>query len=550
MSDRNRAFTRPLKNANSNASDYVNNLRAKVKFAGTSNLARTVATQGGMLPLRTPQGHLKPYQGTYGFSATTVTANSPKTYCLNTSRSYRDLLDITKGKYLLTPPNPTVQNITLDEIDSSELYNGVFFENVYKGNAESIYSTSAFGIDNNTIIYTNSSGLLTSSNSNQLIFVDPSYNMFYESQSCIEDSTYFRNVEIRTDLGVTGKEQLDRVLNLYLLNGFKYPSKFSLDYNSGDCINANNDIQILPVPLPPPPPCPPISLDTIATEGPANTWTANSNVTILPCQTLTILAGQSLNIENNFNNYGTIQNSGTIDTNNGTFTNYNGGIINNNVGGIINNNVGGNINNNVGGTINNNGTIYAGGFTIGGNSGTINNNATGYFNILGNTFTNNGIITNNTGGVITVSIGVGLTNNGILTNHIGATITSTNSLNSNNSGTFTNYGIITLDSTSSFQIFAPLINDGTSATITNAGTITNNSGGTITNTNSATITNNSGGTITNSSGAIINNKHSGIINNKSGATFANTTATFNNYVSDSAVFTNNGTYTGNPPNNL
>ena len=571
MSDRNRAFTRPLKNANSNASDYVNNLRAKVKFAGTSNLARTVATQGGMLPLRTPQGHLKPYQGTYGFSATTVTANSPKTYCLNTSRSYRDLLDITKGKYLLTPPNPVANTITIDNTEPSELYNGVFFENVYKGNAESIYSTTGFGIDNNNIIYATSNPLAPS-NSNQLIFVDPSYNMFYESQSCLEDSTYFRNIQIRTDLGVTGKEHLDRVLNLYLLNGFKYPSKFSLDYNSGDCINANNLLQTPPVPAVPP--CPPCSLNTIAIEGPANTWTTSSIVTILPCQTLTILAGQTLNINNNFNNYGTIQNSGTIYTNNGTFTNYNGGIINNNVGGIIYNNVGaGTILNDLGGTINNNGTIYAGLFTAGGNSGTINNNATGSFQIQVNTFSNNGIITNNTGGVITVSIGVGLTNNGILTNHIGATITSTNSLNSNNSGTFTNYGIITLDSTSGFQIFAPLINDGTSATITNAGTFTNFSGGTITNTNSATITNNSGatiintgGTITNTnsatitnnsgatitngvafSGGIINNQNSGIITNNAGATFANV-AIFNNYsLTESAVFTNNGTYTGNAP---
>jgi len=524
-SNRNRAFSLPSKSSNSDASDYLNNLRSKVKFAGTSNLARTVAAQGGMLPLRTPSGHLKPYQGTYGFSSTT---NSPKTYCLNTSRSYSDLLDITKGKYLLTPPNPTVHNITLDDINPSELYNGVFFENVYKGNAEIMYDTTGFGIDNNTIIYTNGSGLTTTSNSNQLIFVDPSYNMFYESQSCLENSTYFRNIEIRTDLGVTGKEQLDRVLNLYLLNGFKYPIKFSLDYSSGDCINANNDIQTIPVPPPPPPPCPPISLDTIATEGPVNTWTTNSNVTILPCQTLTILAGQTLNIENNLNNYGTIQNSGTILTNNGTFTNYSGGIINNNVGCVINTNVGvGNLQNDLGGTINNNGTIFA--TDVGQNYGTINNNATGLINIQGNSLITYGIITNNTGGVIYAFSGTGLSIYG---------------------GILTNYGIITLDSTTVFQIYAPLINDGTSATITNAGTITNFSGGTITNTNSATITNNSGATITNSSGAIINNKHSGIINNKSGATFANTTATFNNYVSQSAVFINNGTYTGNPPTNL
>lgn len=461
-SNRNRAFSLPSKSSNSDASDYLNNLRSKVKFAGTSNLARTVAAQGGMLPLRTPSGHLKPYQGTYGFSSTT---NSPKTYCLNTSRSYSDLLDITKGKYLLTPPNPTVHNITLDDINPSELYNGVFFENVYKGNAEIMYDTTGFGIDNNTIIYTNGSGLTTTSNSNQLIFVDPSYNMFYESQSCLENNTYFRNIEIRTDLGVTGKEQLDRVLNLYLLNGFKYPIKFSLDYSSGDCINANNDIQTPPPPIPP---CPSCSLDTIAIEGPANTWTTNSDVTILPCQTLTILAGQTLNIENNLNNYGTIQNSGTILTNNGLFTNYSGGIINNNVGGVINNNVGtGSLQNDLGGTINNNGTVYADNFTLDGNSGTFNNNATGLLYILNNTLVSSGIINNNTGGVIDMNQG-GISNSGILTNHIGATITNSNgSVTTNDAGaTIANYGV------------------------------------------------------------------------------------FNNYVSQSAVFINNGTYTGNAVNNI
>jgi len=433
-SDRNRAFTRPTKGANANASDYVNNLRAKVKFAGTSNLARTVAAQGGVLPLRTPQGHLKPYQGTYGFSATTLTANSPKTYCLNTSRSYRDLLDITKGKYLLTPPNPVTNTITIDNTEPSELYNGVFFENTYVGNAVSIYSTSAFGIDNNNIIY-DSPSPLAPSNSNQLIFVDPSYNMFYESQSCLDNITYFKDIQIRTDLGVNGKEQLDRVLNLYLLNGFKYPSKFSLDYYPGECINANNDLQTPPVPVvtpaPPAPPCPPCSLDTIAIEGPTNTWTTNSNITILPCQTLTILAGQTLNIENNLNNYGTVQNSGTIVTNNGFFTNYSGGIINNNVGGLINTNVGaGFLQNDLGGIINNNGTIEADDFTVGGNSGTFNNNATGLLQIQGNSLANNGIITNNTGGVI--SVYSGLTNIGILTNHIGATISNSIGFNIKN----------------------------------------------------------------------------------------------------------------------
>lgn len=244
-SNRNRAFVRPSSDANANASDYVNNLRAKVKFAGTSNLARTVSSQGGLLPLRTTRGQLKPYQGTYGFSATTVTANSPKTYCLNTSRSYRDLLDITKGKYLLTPPNPVGQTITLNNSNQSNLYNGVFFENVYKGTAELIYSSapSTFGTDPNTIIYYPPGTSNPYPLANQLIYVDPSYNMFYESQSCSESDAYFRNIQIRNDLSVEGNTQLTGYLNLNLFTGFTYPSKFSLDYNPGDCINANNDLQ-------------------------------------------------------------------------------------------------------------------------------------------------------------------------------------------------------------------------------------------------------------------------------------------------------------------
>jgi hypothetical protein len=235
MSTRNRAFVRPTKSSNSDASDYLNNLRAKVKFAGTSNLASTVALQGGMLPLRTPGGRLKPYQGTYGFSSTT---NSPKTYCLNTSRSYRDLLDITKGKYLLTPPNPVSTALTLLDIEPSELYNGVFFEDTYKGTSEMIYNTTPFGPNfENNIIYA------PTTNNNQLIYVDPSYNMFYKSTTCSNVGRYFNNIQLRTDLGVNGKERLDRVSNLNLFTGFTYPSKFSLEYNEGDCINANNDLQ-------------------------------------------------------------------------------------------------------------------------------------------------------------------------------------------------------------------------------------------------------------------------------------------------------------------
>ncbi len=232
MSDRMRVFSKPTKNTY--ASDYINNLRSKVKFAGTSNLAKTVALQGGILPLKTVSGHLKPYQGTYGFSSTTGSPNL--SYCLNTSRSYRDLLDITKGKYLLTPPNPTQQQITLNQMEPSELYNGVFFQKSYVGTAEQMYNPSPASYLNNTILYD------TDTSFNQLIYVDPSYTLFYDGKQCKSDE-YFNHIEINSDLGVNGKRYLDRKLNLNLLNGFSYPSKFSLDYDQADCINANNDLQ-------------------------------------------------------------------------------------------------------------------------------------------------------------------------------------------------------------------------------------------------------------------------------------------------------------------
>ena len=248
--DKKRAFSTPTKNCY--ASDYINNKRSKVKFAGTSDLASTVSRQGGMLPLMTPSGKMKPYQGTYGFSSATPTQGAPPSaYCLNQSRSYRDLLDITKGKYLLTPPNPTTNCIDISQlIYSPELFCGTLYHKGYTGVSESMVFNNgvtgpagATGVANK-IIY----NPLT--NANQWINVDPSFNLLHNESGCFDSRIILEKVNIRQNSDA--QRQVDRFLNLEILSNFNYPSKFLLNYNPKDCINSNNDLQPGPYPNCPP----------------------------------------------------------------------------------------------------------------------------------------------------------------------------------------------------------------------------------------------------------------------------------------------------------
>jgi hypothetical protein len=134
-----------------------------------------------------------------------------------------------------------------------------------------------------------------------------------------------------------------------------------------------------------------VQLSSIATQGPANTWTLNASTTIGAGHTLTIPSGTTLIIPvgMTLTVNGTLVNNGTL-TVNGTLVNNNNTIINNltihNNGAIINN-VGGNIANNAGATINSNSGSR---FT---NNGAINNNGIMMKN-SGSTFTNNAVITN------------------------------------------------------------------------------------------------------------------------------------------------------------
>jgi hypothetical protein len=240
-----RTFTTPTKN--SYASDYIKNKRSKVIFSGTSNLANTIVEQGGMFPLVTSSGHLKPYQGTFGFSSATQTSGAPpSSYCLNQARSYHDLLDITRGKYLLTPPNATTTIIEqLSDINfSTQLFCGSLYQNGNTGVAESIIFNNSIsgGVTgptgaSNKIIYN------PATTANQWIKVDPSYNMLNNGNSCeSENNSVLNNATVRTN--IQAQKNLDRYLNLDV-QGFKYPVKFSMYYDSSDCINSNNDLQMV-----------------------------------------------------------------------------------------------------------------------------------------------------------------------------------------------------------------------------------------------------------------------------------------------------------------
>jgi len=235
--DKRRTFVTARKNTY--ASDYISNKRAKIKFSGTSNLANTIVNEKGQFPLITPSGKIKPYQGTYGFSSSTITqGEAPSSYCLNQARSYRDLLDITIGKYLLTPPNPTTTNIQLNQLNiSSQLYcgtlysvgnTGVVSERIICNNSYLGGATGPASVDNK-ILYN------PSTNANQWIYVDPSYNMFYDKSQCISGFNKILNgVNVRDN--IEAQRTVGRFLNMNV-EGFNYPVKFSLQYEPSNCIN-------------------------------------------------------------------------------------------------------------------------------------------------------------------------------------------------------------------------------------------------------------------------------------------------------------------------
>ena len=237
--------TYPIPNKNLSGGDYIRNKRAKQLFSGTSNLAKTIEQQNGNFPLLTPLGKLKPYQGTFGLSGRSDTSTSPsdKTYCLNTSHSYCDLLSITRGKYLLTPPNVSDQAIIKiqDVNDPTKLYNGIYYVYIYSNTTTALYYMNPAYPSTPATYTANQIEYNVLGNANERIIVDPSFILHYQSQSCILRPRLSPNIEINNDYDA--KYSFNRTINLDLFTGFQYPIKFSLDYDIGDCIDTSNDLQ-------------------------------------------------------------------------------------------------------------------------------------------------------------------------------------------------------------------------------------------------------------------------------------------------------------------
>jgi hypothetical protein len=135
----------------------------------------------------------------------------------------------------------------------------------------------------------------------------------------------------------------------------------------------------------------------------------------------------------------------------------------------------------------------------------------------------NGALTNSSGATFSNTGLTTLNNNigGLLANFSGATLINDPAAILNNGGSLFNAGM--------FSNSGTLSNTYYSSTISNYGTVDNNTGGILSNYSFATINNNSGGTLNNNVGATLNN-YSGAIFNNCGA--------FNNY----GIFNNYGTY--------
>ena len=324
-----------------------------------------------------------------------------------------------------------------------------------------------------------------------------------------------------------------------------------------------------------------VQLSSIATQGPANTWTLNASTTIGAGHTLTIPSGTTLIIpvgmtltvngtlviNGTHTINGTLVNNGSIN-HNGVITNHNNTIINN---GIINANSGsqftnfGTINNNhvmmknAGSTFTNHGTV-AGSVTY--NGGVINDLGTMTSPIQINFYyIATPIQPNATNWQIKPSL---LVNNSytIKSNHQ-LTIPSGQSLNVYDTQLLTNNGIIVIGGTSATYLNAfggTFINNGTVkiqnygalsdvSTITNTGIINNNNGGGIVIGVNGSLVNVNGGVINNYSVAstALNNPgiyvnkgtlgNSGTINNNLSAQIQFNYGTLNN----SSIITNNGT---------
>jgi hypothetical protein len=225
-------FQKPTPDIDS--SDRTQQLRSKTIYAGTVDLAHNLV-KGNT--------RYKTYNGPYEIVNQAGNSN------LIASRSYDDLLSITKGKVLLNqlPLNALTQEYYQKNFAKGQIYEGNYnqFDPEYNfpgptgtacKNTVMVYDIGTTGF---TGLYTNGGfvgvtgpgGIGDTSNynnNNKRIFVDP--NHCYYSDPCLQDASYTRFVSPGLT-GTTGPAQFtaQQIIGVDQYRGFSYPmSNFNL----------------------------------------------------------------------------------------------------------------------------------------------------------------------------------------------------------------------------------------------------------------------------------------------------------------------------------
>lgn len=241
-------FQKPTPDIDS--SDRTQQLRSKTVYAGTVNLAQTLAKGNNSL--------YKTYNGPYE-----VVTQSGKSNLI-ASRSYDDLLSITKGKVLLNqlPLTPFTQEYYQKNFAKGQMYEGNYnrFDPSFNfvtgcNNSVLVYDISTPGFagpssydTNGGFIGVTGPGPTGTSDSNKHIFVDPDH--CYYSDPCLLDASYTRFVSPGLT-GATGSAQFtaQQIINADQYRGFIYP----MPNLTLMCVQEIPDQQIGPLFCPKPP---------------------------------------------------------------------------------------------------------------------------------------------------------------------------------------------------------------------------------------------------------------------------------------------------------
>ena len=229
-----RIFQKPTPNLSS--SERTNQLRSKTIYAGTVELSTALKTPGST--------RYKTYNGPFEI----VDDNGNGS--LIASASYKDLLDITKGKVLLNqlPLTSLTASYYKKNFGNGEMYVGNYQEfngSFFSGDTDTtrckdsvlVYDITTTGFTGrhsyteNSIGNTEPTGL---AGSDENIFIDPKH--CYYSEQCASSNSYMKIVDINLK-GANGPSQYysQQIINSNQYSGFSFPmSNFSLT-----CVQQN-----------------------------------------------------------------------------------------------------------------------------------------------------------------------------------------------------------------------------------------------------------------------------------------------------------------------